>query len=142
MAISAAVLQLVLRNSLPPEYAYLGHSSFDLPDAPGGIPSSVLDAYMSASYAVFVLQVPLVGICFLGTFLIKDKGLAFADEPKVQEAQGVGETDLESGPSSSGSSVMEKGTSNVASTGRNAVKRGDSGVRVTVSSKDMTDKIP
>ncbi|KAG8428764.1 hypothetical protein J3459_002450 [Metarhizium acridum] len=142
LAISAAVMQVVLRSSLPPEYSSLSRSTFDLPDEPGGIPSSVLDAYMSASYAVFVLQVPLVGICFLGTFLIKDKGLSFADEPKVQDDKGESETDLESGPASSGSSVMEKGTSTDASAKRNTAKPSEPGLKVTVSSKDTMDKIP
>lgn len=109
LAISAAVLQAVLQASLPPEYSSLASSTYDLPDMPGGMPSSVLDAYMSASHAVFVLQVPLIGICFLGTILIKDKGLAFADELSGQGNKESSNTDLESGPLSTGSGVIQKG---------------------------------
>lgn len=109
LAVSAALLQAVLRNSLPPEFSYLSNSTYDIPNMPEGIPSNVLDAYMSASYAVLILQVPLAGICFLGTFFIKDKGLSFADENKEQTNKEDSDGDIESGPSSAGASVMEKG---------------------------------
>ncbi|KND90036.1 putative transporter C3H1.06c [Tolypocladium ophioglossoides CBS 100239] len=76
LAISAAVLQARLRARLPPEYAYLAASTYALPVVPEGLPPAVLDAYMAASRAVFVLQVPLIGLCFLGTIFVQDRGLA------------------------------------------------------------------
>ena len=54
----------------------------------GGIPRPVLDAYMEASRAVFITQVPLVGLSFIGTFFMKDRGLVprdDADEPQDTE---------------------------------------------------------
>lgn len=63
----------------------------------GGVPSGVLDAYNAASHAVFVLQVPLVGLCFLGTFFIKDRGLAPKDEPNT-EAMKKPDGDVEASP--------------------------------------------
>ncbi|KAK2612740.1 hypothetical protein QQS21_001191 [Conoideocrella luteorostrata] len=112
LAVSAAVLQAVLRAALPPDFSYLANSTYSLPDMPGGIPSDVLDAYMSASYAVFIYQVPLIGLCFLGTFFIKDHGLSRKEEAtskKVSDSKEDTDTDIEAGPGSgsSGSSVME-----------------------------------
>lgn len=49
----------------------------------------VLDSYMSASHAVFLLWVPLMGACLLLCFLIEDKGLTRPEEKsQVQEASG------------------------------------------------------
>ncbi|KAF4509208.1 hypothetical protein G6O67_005493 [Ophiocordyceps sinensis] len=84
LAVSAAVLQARLRATLPPEYAYLAASTYSLPRFEGGTPPAVLDAYMAASHAVFTMQVPLVGICFLCAMFIKDRGLA----PKEESAAG------------------------------------------------------
>ena len=60
----------------------------------------VLDAYMSGSRAVFVVWVPIMGVCLLLCFLIKDKGLTRPEEkPQIQEVsgseEGIGESDLE-----------------------------------------------
>ncbi|KAH7115501.1 hypothetical protein B0J13DRAFT_613513 [Dactylonectria estremocensis] len=41
LAISAAVLQARLRATLPPEYQFLGGSTYTLPDAKGGTSMSV-----------------------------------------------------------------------------------------------------
>lgn len=114
LAISAAVLQAVLRANLPPDYAYLAQSTYNLPDM-DDIPAEVVDAYMSASYAVFIYQVPLIGLCFLGTFFIRDRGLTFADEAndedgkKAKALKDDSDTDLEAGSeaSSSRSSVLD-----------------------------------
>ncbi|PNY23218.1 transporter [Tolypocladium capitatum] len=80
LAVCAAVLQARLRATLPPEYAYLAESTYALPSAPGGVPPAVLDAYMAASRAVFVMQVPLIGLCFLGALFVEDRGLAPKNE--------------------------------------------------------------
>ncbi|KHN98953.1 Major facilitator superfamily domain, general substrate transporter [Metarhizium album ARSEF 1941] len=141
LAVSAAIMQAVLRRALPREYASLSSSTFDVPDVAGGFPPGVLDAYMSASYAVFAMQVPLVGICFLGTFFIKDKGLAFADEPGASEDKdkGASENDLEAGPPSSRSSVMERAASTVAGTGQDAEKPCEPSVKVAGPDEDTAD---
>ncbi|ORY69822.1 major facilitator superfamily domain-containing protein [Pseudomassariella vexata] len=77
LAVSAAVLQAALRANLPTEYAHLADDAYALTHGQtlgvGG--GEVLDAYMAASRAVFVLQVPLIGICLLGCVFIRDRGL-------------------------------------------------------------------
>ncbi|KAH7131047.1 major facilitator superfamily domain-containing protein [Dactylonectria macrodidyma] len=74
LAISAAVLQARLRATLPSDYSYLAGSTYALPDSAKNVPA-VLDAYMAGSHAVFILQVPLIALCLLGTALIRDRGL-------------------------------------------------------------------
>lgn len=74
LAVSAAVLQARLRATLPPSYSYLASSTYALPESDKNV-SAVLDAYMAGSHAVFILQVPLIGLCLLGTALIRDRGL-------------------------------------------------------------------
>lgn len=95
LAISAAVLQARLRATLPPEYAYLAESTYALPVVPGGVPPAVLDAYMAASRAVFVMQLPLIGLCFLGAMFVKERGLAPKDEGT--EEQSLEQRDEEGG---------------------------------------------
>ena len=80
LAISAAVLQARLRSTLPAQYSDLADSPYSLRDLGLAIPGSVLDAYMSASHLVFIVQVPLIGLCFLGSLFVKDRGLAPLDE--------------------------------------------------------------
>lgn len=74
LAISAAVLQARLRATLPQEYKYISDSTYALPESVKHVPG-VLDAYMAASHGVFILQVPLIAICFLCTGFIRDRGL-------------------------------------------------------------------
>ncbi|KAF5630058.1 tetracycline efflux (otrb) [Fusarium sp. NRRL 52700] len=74
LAVSAAVLQAQLRATLPIEYKSLASSTYVLPESMRQVPA-VLDAYMSASHSVFILQVPLIGLCLLGTAFIRDRGL-------------------------------------------------------------------
>lgn len=80
LAISAAVLQARLRARLPVEYAGLADSPYALPDVGGTVPGAVVDAYMAASHLVFVVQVPLIGLSFLGSLFVEDRGLAPIDE--------------------------------------------------------------
>ncbi|KAL4924943.1 uncharacterized protein BDV17DRAFT_273099 [Aspergillus undulatus] len=68
LAVSAAVLQAALRSNLPVGYKNLAHSTYSLPSRDGISDadwSSILNAYAAASMAIFILQVPLVGACFL-----------------------------------------------------------------------------
>jgi hypothetical protein len=98
LAISAAVLQARLRSTLPAQYSDLADSPYSLQDLKVSVPGSVLDAYMSASHLVFIVQVPLIGVCFLGSLFVKDRGLAPLDEkpttniPRPSDAEAGGKT--------------------------------------------------
>lgn len=86
LAISAAVLQARLKAALPLEYAYLAASTYSVPDfGDAPTPTAVLDAYMHASHAVFILQVPIIGMCLLGMVFVRDRGLEPVDEAVVDE---------------------------------------------------------
>ncbi|KAJ5013035.1 D-galactonate dehydratase [Colletotrichum sp. SAR 10_99] len=63
LAISAAILQATLRANLPAEFKYLSSSTYSIPQLSSDDMSRVLDAYMAASRAVFIFQIPLVGLC-------------------------------------------------------------------------------
>ncbi|KAJ5151078.1 uncharacterized protein N7482_010330 [Penicillium canariense] len=68
LAISAAILQAALRSHLPSEFSYLTHSAYSLPSHSSMTDAqweSILLAYTKASHAVFILQVPLIGLCFI-----------------------------------------------------------------------------
>jgi len=80
LAISAAVLQTVLRISLPEEYKYLASNVYAVPKVQGPEFEGVLDAYMAASRAVFILQVPIMGVCLLGSVFLTDHGLGHPGE--------------------------------------------------------------
>ncbi|CAK7243996.1 MAG: hypothetical protein STHCBS139747_005530 [Sporothrix thermara] len=101
LAVAAAVLQAALRSSLPPEYAYLASNAFYLPTSFGSAAerAAVLGAYMAASHAVFVLQVPLIGICFLVCFFVKDEGLEPTD---VREAKKKAALQVQTGQAEDG----------------------------------------
>ncbi|KAJ4396647.1 hypothetical protein N0V93_000868 [Gnomoniopsis smithogilvyi] len=86
LAVSAAVLQTTLRAHLPPQLSYLAKSPYAVQDVTATDIELVLDAYMSASNAVFILQVPLIGLCLIGCVLIKDKGLQRPEETKIDQA--------------------------------------------------------
>jgi hypothetical protein len=90
LAISAAVLQGALRASLPTNYQYLADNTYALPKVQGPDFEAVLDAYMTASRAVFILQVPLIGLCFLSSAFIQDHGLGSPTE----EAEEKGDEEL------------------------------------------------
>lgn len=89
LAISAAVLQAALRANLPAENAYLAEDTYSLPKLAGPGYDDVLDAYMAASRAVFILQVPLIGICLLGCFFVRDRGLQPPKEPGEDDSSGA-----------------------------------------------------
>lgn len=90
LAISAAILQATLRSNLPSEFSYLTQSSYSLPsrstltDAQW---TSILLAYTKASHAVFILQVPLIGVCFLACVFVTDRGLERPKEPEEIEEE-------------------------------------------------------
>lgn len=82
LAVSAAVLQATLRSHLLPELSHFAHSAYSLPvgAASGADLKTLISAYMSASRAVFILQVPLIGLCLLGCLLVRDHGLQHQDD--------------------------------------------------------------
>ncbi|KAL6229714.1 hypothetical protein BDW75DRAFT_90213 [Aspergillus navahoensis] len=90
LAVSAAVLQAVLRSHLPEGYKNLAHSTYSLPSKEG-IPAAewntIIDAYAAASRAVFILQVPLIGACFLLCVFIRDRGLERPKDPNEEVVQ-------------------------------------------------------
>ena len=101
LAVSAAILQATLRSNLPDGYKQLAHSTYSLPSK-SSIPDtdweSILTAYAKASRGVFILQVPLIGVCFLACTLIRDRGLERPGEKEENEAQrrqNIGQPDAE-----------------------------------------------
>ncbi|KAJ5217234.1 MFS transporter [Penicillium chermesinum] len=108
LAVSAAVLQARLKSTLPLDYKYLADSTYALPDFRGGVPNGVLDAYMAASHLVFIVQVPLMGVCFLGSLLMKDRGLVRKEDQEADaQAQQGGQV---TGPEVAGSSEPKTGS--------------------------------
>jgi MFS family permease len=90
LAISAATLQNSLKKAMPAEFASLAKFTYNVPnfDTLGASPAQVreiLEAYAHASRAVFIMNVPFMGLCLAGCFLIKDHGLQRPDE--VQETE-------------------------------------------------------
>ncbi|KAL2826094.1 major facilitator superfamily domain-containing protein [Aspergillus cavernicola] len=91
LAISGAVLQATLRSNLPPGYEYISDSTYSMP-ARGSVDEAVwvgiVDAYTKASRAVFILQVPLIGVALLACLFIRDYGLERPRDPD-EEVQSV-----------------------------------------------------
>ncbi|KAE8149477.1 C6 transcription factor [Aspergillus avenaceus] len=90
LAVSAAILQATLKSNLPGGYEHLSHSTYSLPSRTGISDTDweeILSAYAKASRAVFILQVPLIGICFLACVFIKDRGLERPKEPGEDEGE-------------------------------------------------------
>lgn len=90
LAVSAALLQATLRSHLPSHYRYLAHSTYATPSRASVSEadwSAILEAYAQASRAVFILQVPLIGVAFLLCLFIRDRGLERPKEPHEIEAE-------------------------------------------------------
>lgn len=90
LAISAAILQATLRSQLPAEFSYLAESSYSLPSRSSLTDtqwSQILLAYSKASHSVFILQVPLIGVCFLACAFIRDRGLERVKSPEEIEEE-------------------------------------------------------
>lgn len=86
-AVSTAVLGNVLKLSLPAELQSVANSIFATPDLSGFSDSdrvAIKQAYTDASRAVFIWCAPLLGICFLLTALIKDRGLEREEEKEAR----------------------------------------------------------
>ncbi|KAI0095711.1 major facilitator superfamily domain-containing protein [Nemania sp. FL0031] len=90
LTISAAILQAVLRKSLPTAYQHFTNSAYSLPEVEGPDAGPVLDAYMAGSRAVFILQVSLAGLSLLGCVFITDHGLL----PLEEQTETIGSEEL------------------------------------------------
>ena len=90
LAVSAAVLQNVLKASLPPEFKYLAGSTYVKPNYASFDPqdaAAIKAAYAKASRAVFILLSPLSGICLITCAFVKDIGLVRSEEKEAMERQ-------------------------------------------------------
>lgn len=90
LAVSAALLQATLRSNLPAEFSYLTKSTYSLPSRSTLTDtqwSQILQAYTKASHSVFILQVPLIGVCFLACVFVRDRGLERVKEPEEIEEE-------------------------------------------------------
>jgi MFS family permease len=86
LAVSSAILTNALKASLPDRLSSVANSSFATPDLSSyseGDRAIIEKAYADASRAVFIWCVPLVGICFLLCFFIKDRGLQRKEESEA-----------------------------------------------------------
>lgn len=95
LAVSAAILQAVLKKNLPENYQYLAHSTYAIPNqdtVPEADWDVIVNAYIKASHAVFILHVPLVGLALLCCLFIKDKGLNKPEEKKADTSKNVTES--------------------------------------------------
>ncbi|KAI0910310.1 major facilitator superfamily domain-containing protein [Ustulina deusta] len=112
LAISAAILQAVLKANLPTSYQNLANDAYAPPKVEGPDSDAVLNAYMAASRAVFILQLPLVTVCLLGCLFLKDHGLKSPEEkdeergemstPETEELSSNGKTIVASNSSQEG----------------------------------------
>lgn len=85
LAISAMIMQNKLKQHMPAEFVALSQMAYHTPDLNqmGATPAQkaeILLAYAQASRAVFIMNVPLIGLCLVGCLLIKDRGLQRPDE--------------------------------------------------------------
>jgi MFS family permease len=78
LAVSAAILQNVLRSSLPPQFQDLAHSTYAKPNYTLYSPEDaevIMNAYEKASHTVFVFYAPVTAICLVCCVFVKDRGL-------------------------------------------------------------------
>ncbi|TGO31526.1 hypothetical protein BHYA_0581g00020 [Botrytis hyacinthi] len=89
---SSLIMQTALKHYLPAEFHYLARSAYKLPDFSSYTAeqkSAVLGSYQKAVRTVFIVITPLMVICLLGCFLIKDQGLQRKDEKVVADVQNL-----------------------------------------------------
>ncbi|THX60598.1 putative major facilitator superfamily transporter [Aureobasidium pullulans] len=87
LAISSAISGNVLASSLPAHLQYIAKSTFAVPDlntVSAADRRSISTAYASASRAVFIFCVAVIGVALVLTFFVKDKGMK-REEDKVEE---------------------------------------------------------
>ncbi|KAL4974989.1 major facilitator superfamily domain-containing protein [Aspergillus desertorum] len=121
LAVSGAVLQATLRSHLPAGYEYLSDSTYSLPtqsSVPEAVWGGIVDAYIASSGAVFILQVPLIVVCFLACLCIRDHGLERPKDPAELEERG------EAIDAKERSAVSSKTTSQVLAPESRSVEQG------------------
>lgn len=87
LAISSSISGNVLESSLPPDLQYIADSTFAVPDlntVSAADRRSINTAYASASRAVFIFCVAVIGVALVLTFFVKDNGMT-REEDKVEE---------------------------------------------------------
>ncbi|RMZ67950.1 mfs transporter [Pyrenophora seminiperda CCB06] len=92
LAVSAAVLQHSLYKAMPVEFRNIS-SSYDTPDFETLGPKdtrAIVEAYATGSRTVFIMNVPLIAVCLVGCFFIKNVGLHQGDQ-----VQTIGEEKVE-----------------------------------------------
>jgi MFS family permease len=90
LAVSAAILQSTLRDSLPPQFADLAKSVYTKPnysEYSAADADSILNAYEKASRAVFIFYAPVAAICLICCIFVKDRGLQRKEEVDTQKAK-------------------------------------------------------
>ncbi|RAK95184.1 putative MFS transporter [Aspergillus ibericus CBS 121593] len=90
LAVSAALLQATLRSNLPAGYKDIARSSYSLPSRSGISDADwdqILGAYAKASHSVFILQVPLIGLCLGACLFLRDRGLERPKDPHEIEEE-------------------------------------------------------
>ena len=90
LAVSAALLQATLRSNLPSQLSYLADSTYSIPSQSSVSAeewNEILSSYSKASHSVFILQVPLIGVCFLACALVRDRGLERVKDPEEIEEE-------------------------------------------------------
>ncbi|KAL3460969.1 major facilitator superfamily domain-containing protein [Aspergillus heterothallicus] len=128
LAVSGAVLQATMRSHLPSGYEYLSDSTYSLPSQDSVSPdvwTGIVNAYAQASKAVFILQVPLIGVAFLACLLIRDHGLERpkdADEIAEEERQAQEEKERKDEEAEAGGDVSDT-TSQVLTPPRGSIER-------------------
>ena len=83
LAVSSAVLANVLKASLPPRLLGVANNTFATPNLSiysAEDQAAIKTAYTAASRAVSIWCVPLIGVCFLLTALVRDRGLVRKEE--------------------------------------------------------------
>ncbi|KAF2756462.1 MFS general substrate transporter [Pseudovirgaria hyperparasitica] len=89
LAASAAVLQATLRKNLPEEFSSYADHTYSLSGAGKEVSpenfARIRHGYMLSSRAVFIVQVPLMFLCLLGCWFVKDRGLERPDEREERE---------------------------------------------------------
>lgn len=118
LAISATVLANVLQTrmdaAIPDDIQDANgifNSPYDVPNLSALTPTQregALNAYMAASRAVFILMVPLMGLCLVGCLFVKDNGLKRPEESSSgKDSQGPS-TLMESVPPTRGGDPEEQ----------------------------------
>lgn len=97
LGVSSLVMQTALQRSLPLEFRYLTNSAYRLPNFSAFTAEQktlVVHSYRKAVQMVFIVLTPMVGMCLLGCFMIRDRGLERSEEkesshPKSGTAESI-----------------------------------------------------